>query len=83
LISEESAATKRGRIRDQPVLLSQIERRRERHLSSGIVGLDELLGSGFVLGSVVLVSGEPGVGKSSLILGVAAGIMSYIPSLYI
>jgi DNA repair protein RadA/Sms len=47
------------------------------------VGLDELLGGGFVFGSVVLVSGEPGVGKSSLILGLSADIMATTSSLYI
>lgn len=37
-----------------------------RRVSSGLPGLDQLLGGGLVAGSVVLVSGEPGIGKSSL-----------------
>jgi DNA repair protein RadA/Sms len=39
-----------------------------RRVSSGLRGLDQLLGGGLVAGSVVLVSGEPGIGKSSLAL---------------
>lgn len=83
LISEEVRAARPGFAFEQPVPLSKVERRRERRLASGIKGFDDLLGDGFVLGSVVLVSGEPGVGKSSLILGMSADIMGSTPSLYI
>ncbi|WP_276937675.1 ATPase domain-containing protein [Ferrimicrobium acidiphilum] len=83
LIAEEVKTSSRGSAYQQPVPLSKVERRRERRLTSGIGGFDDLLGDGFVLGSVVLVSGEPGVGKSSLILGMSAGIMESTPSLYI
>lgn len=41
-------------------------------LTSGIGELDRVLGSGVVPGSVVLMAGEPGVGKSTLLLEVAA-----------
>jgi DNA repair protein RadA/Sms len=40
----------------------------------GIDELDRVLGGGFVAGSVVLVGGEPGIGKSTLLLQVAAGV---------
>jgi DNA repair protein RadA/Sms len=40
----------------------------------GIGELDRVLGGGLVAGSVVLVGGEPGIGKSTLLLQVAAGI---------
>ena len=40
----------------------------------GIGELDRVLGGGLVLGSLVLLSGEPGVGKSTLLLQAAAGI---------
>src|SRR6476469_986083 len=42
--------------------------------SVGIGELDRVLGGGLVAGSVVLVGGEPGIGKSTLLLQVAAGI---------
>src|SRR5207253_3763080 len=37
-----------------------------RFLSTGIAGVDEMLGGGFVVGSAMLVSGPAGSGKSSL-----------------
>ena len=40
--------------------------------TTGIAELDRVLGNGLVPGSVVLLSGEPGVGKSTLLLDVAA-----------
>ncbi len=43
-------------------------------LRSGSNALDRVLGGGIVPGSVVLLAGEPGIGKSSLLLQVAAGL---------
>lgn len=43
-----------------------------RHLSSGIGEFDRVLGGGIVPGAAILLSGEPGVGKSTLLLEVAA-----------
>ena len=43
-------------------------------VSAGSEGLDRVLGGGLVPGSLVLVAGEPGVGKSTLLLQVAASI---------
>jgi DNA repair protein RadA/Sms len=40
----------------------------KRRLSSGFEGVDRVLGGGLVPGSVVLVAGEPGIGKSTLLL---------------
>lgn len=43
-------------------------------ISTGLNELDRVLGGGLVAGSVVLLAGEPGVGKSTLLLQAAAGI---------
>ena len=40
----------------------------------GIGELDRVLGGGLVAGSVVLLGGEPGIGKSTLLLQAAAGV---------
>jgi DNA repair protein RadA/Sms len=43
-------------------------------IPTGLAELDRVLGGGLVAGSLVLVGGEPGVGKSTLLLQVAAGV---------
>ncbi len=50
---------------------------------SGLGEFDRVLGGGFVAGSVVLVAGEPGVGKSTLLLEVAARSAATGPVLYV
>jgi AAA domain len=50
-----------------------LEKEEERH-PSGLLAFDELLGGGFVLGSSILLSGPPGIGKSTLIVQVLAGL---------
>lgn len=49
------------------VQLSDIERKDYDRLSSGINEFNRVLGGGIVLGSIVLVAGDPGVGKSTLL----------------
>ena len=70
-VKPESAARgtntfQRGESR--PVLLSEIESGDETRFHSGIGELDRVLGGGAVHGSFVLVGGEPGIGKSTLLL---------------
>ncbi|HSP19665.1 MAG TPA: AAA family ATPase, partial [Myxococcaceae bacterium] len=60
-----------------PVPLSHAgERDAEMRRPVGIGELDRVLGGGLVVGSVVLLGGEPGIGKSTLLLQVAAGVAS-------
>ena len=49
-----------------------------RRLAVGIGELDRVLGGGLVPGSVVLVGGEPGIGKSTLVLQAAAGVAAVV-----
>jgi DNA repair protein RadA/Sms len=53
-----------------PAPLSQISVGEHERLSSGLVELDRVLGGGLVPGSVTLLAGEPGIGKSTLVLQV-------------
>jgi DNA repair protein RadA/Sms len=56
-----------------PRLISEITNESvESRMLTGIADLDRILGGGFVAGSVVLLGGPPGVGKSTLVLQVAA-----------
>jgi DNA repair protein RadA/Sms len=57
-----------------PLPLTEITRHCEERLQTGIGELDRVLGGGVVRGSLVLVGGDPGVGKSTLLLQAAAGL---------
>src|SRR5688572_33120770 len=46
----------------------------DERLPTGLDGIDRVLGGGLVTGSVVLVAGEPGIGKSTLLLQMAANL---------
>ncbi len=52
-------------------------------LSTGIRDLDEVLGGGILLGGVVLLAGQPGIGKSTLLLQTTAHIAKTVPVLYV
>ncbi len=52
----------------EPVLLSQVDTEEEERIATGIGELDRVLGGGIVVGSLVLVGGDPGIGKSTLLL---------------
>jgi len=64
-------------------LYSEIEVEGGTRLSTGIDEFDRVLGGGVVPGSLVLLGGEPGIGKSTLLLQAAAGMARAIgPVLY-
>ncbi|MCD8326980.1 MAG: DNA repair protein RadA [Lachnospiraceae bacterium] len=66
------------------VSLSQIDLKEEDRLLTGIAELDRVLGGGIVAGSLTLVGGDPGIGKSTLLLQVCRNLSSQnIPVLYI
>lgn len=52
----------------EPELISNIKTEAEIRLTSGMEELDRVLGGGIVQGSLVLVGGDPGIGKSTLLL---------------
>ena len=58
----------------EPVKLSGIQSGEESRTSSGSVELDRVLGGGIVSGSLVLVGGDPGIGKSTLLLQVCKNL---------
>jgi DNA repair protein RadA/Sms len=64
-------------------LYADITTSTEARLSTGIGELDRVLGGGIVPGSLVLLGGEPGIGKSTLLLQAAAHVARAIgPVLY-
>ena len=63
-----------GGVSNRPVDLRSVEFGPEGRVSSGLSGLDGVLGDGFVPGGVILLGGEPDIGKSTLLLQVAASM---------
>lgn len=58
----------------RPVSLSQIGNMEEERVSTKIQELDRVLGGGIVRGSLILVGGDPGIGKSTLLLQVCRNL---------
>ncbi len=84
-LSEEIVSKSKKNIRRKssdivkPVLLAEIDSTTTQKISTNISELDRVLGGGVVPGSVVLVAGDPGIGKSTLMLQMAAMASSGIP----
>lgn len=60
----------------EPALLAEIPSLEEKRLCTGLDELDRVLGGGAVPGSVILVGGDPGIGKSTLLLQAALGLVA-------
>ena len=63
--------------------LSTIEAREEPRYPTGVDELDRVLGGGLVQGGVVLLGGDPGIGKSTLLLQALAHLSSHRSVLYV
>ncbi|MBR4109891.1 MAG: DNA repair protein RadA [Oscillospiraceae bacterium] len=79
-----------GRVKSAPVgmsrsaqRLSQVSTDREIRFSTGIGELDRVLGGGAVAGSLVLVGGAPGIGKSTLLLQICNSLSTGRKVLYV
>ena len=67
-----------------PSLLTEIAVKDEMRRATGLSELDRVLGGGMVPGSLVLVGGDPGIGKSTLLLQVCGGLAGEdAPVLYV
>lgn len=63
--------------------LSQVADETQQRTPTTIGELDRVLGGGLVAGSVVLIGGDPGIGKSTLLLQMLAGIGRRLKGLYV
>ncbi len=80
----QTRAKNRPNEKRTPVPLRAIELEEEKRISSGMKELDRVLGGGIVSGSLVLVGGDPGIGKSTLLLQVCRNLADQrLPVLYI
>ncbi len=85
------AATARGGPRAADVVgggaaitpISVVSSAEAARLASGIGEVDRVLGGGFVPGSIILIGGDPGIGKSTLLLQLAGRLAERGPVLYV
>lgn len=63
--------------------LKDVRHSEEARVSTGIGEFDRVLGGGLVEGAVVLVGGDPGIGKSTLLLQALAKMSTSFPALYV
>jgi DNA repair protein RadA/Sms len=63
--------------------LSQVAAETTDRTATGMAELDRVLGGGLVQGSVVLIGGDPGIGKSTLLIQALASLSDRLPSLYV
>ncbi|MCO6414425.1 MAG: DNA repair protein RadA [Thiogranum sp.] len=64
-------------------MLSEVRGGTETRVSVGVEELDRVLGGGLVTGSVVLIGGDPGIGKSTLLLQALASFPEQLKALYV
>lgn len=72
----DTAINKPAGLSSAPILLEDISYKESERIITGIGEFDRVLGGGIVPGSVVLIGGDPGIGKSTLLLQVAERIAS-------
>lgn len=67
----------------QPQDVSELITHDQKRLQTGIADVDLILGGGIVIGSVNLIAGQPGIGKSTLLLQLAYAVAGHAKVLYI
>jgi DNA repair protein RadA/Sms len=72
-----------GEVASDVVVLDQVDIVHQTRMDTGSEELNRVLGGGVVLGSVVLLGGDPGIGKSTLILQTLAQLSQQCPALYV
>lgn len=72
--SKKTSSVKVNAIQKEPVSLNEINISEEERQTTNIGELDRVLGGGIVPGSLVLVGGDPGIGKSTLLLQVCRNL---------
>src|SRR5437868_4788729 len=90
LVEERVVTIKKGAGRDgfrvreaKAITYAEIESQDDKRISSGVTEFDRVLGGGIVPGTLVLLGGDPGIGKSTLLLDVAARVAERGPVLYV
>lgn len=70
---EAKKSAKKQKVKDENIFkLSEVNEHEDIRIKTGIAEFDRVLGGGLILGSVVLVGGDPGIGKSTLVMQAAS-----------
>jgi len=84
LIEQEKLVPQAQRVPAQkPIMLEEVSTKGEKRTTTGISELDRVLGGGLVGGMVVLLAGDPGIGKSTLLLQAAFALSHKGKVLYV
>ncbi len=81
--STAAAARRPGMGASRPRAISEVETTQELRFETGLGELDRVLGGGAVKGSLVLVGGAPGIGKSTLMLQICDQLCRFATVLYV
>lgn len=74
IASKESKTSGQARSSAEPVRLSSVMSSPTKRVTTGIGEFDRVLGGGFVPGQVVLLAGEPGIGKSTILTEISKSL---------
>ncbi|AVR44538.1 DNA repair protein RadA [Christiangramia fulva] len=74
----KTSAKKEAKKASKPLLISEIETSPQHRMITGNGELDRVLGGGLVPGSLTLLGGEPGIGKSTLLLQISLGLRNKV-----
>ncbi|HUC86961.1 MAG TPA: DNA repair protein RadA, partial [Candidatus Saccharimonadales bacterium] len=85
-VETATVSSKNGGVRSaaaKPEKLAEVATRKLPRIDTKIEEVNQVLGGGMVPGSITLLSGDPGIGKSTLVLQLAAEISAKRPVLYV
>lgn len=80
---QRSGLSASNRTATRPVAINNIDTTEEARYHTGLTELDRVLGGGIVKGSLILISGEPGIGKSTILLQICEYLGQSLRILYV
>lgn len=83
LVSAKGAQVKSGKALKTTVISQAAKTDDATRMLCGIKDVDNVLGGGFVKGSITLIAGQPGIGKSTLLMQIVAGLSKTRRVLYV